>query len=510
MQAEKPRETQSLIGETYLMSDLSRRSVSAVAWNFAGGGSRALAQIFIQIVLARILGPEIFGQYALVLAVLGIGWLIADSGFGAALIQKSQIDDHDIGYALGWVLIVAFIAGGGISLSAKWLAAMFNEPALMPVFRVTGLLVIIQALSNIPASLMRRELDAKRLQVIQLSSYIIGFGVVGIVLALNGGGVWSLVIAFLIQTLISVIAMYGCVRHTLQIHWTGDASLRHFGLRVVGTNLANWAIDNLDRMMVGKIWGMPSLGAYSVTLGLSRAPIGMLISSVQSVAFASAAKVKEDRVKLKHGYLALLGAALLVTFPLFMLLGLNSETVIAIVYGTRWKEAVPLFQAFSVSTPLFVVTAITGPLLWSMGQVGREFRIQLLVLVLMMAGFWALSWLTLAIAIWLIPVVYLLRAVLMMRILAFQIRISLLDILLTMRGGVILAFLVISIWALLSQIGASNHLISLLRMIFTASMCTAVLYFSRGRLLGRDTKALLLARKKDSEVARLLLKLAGI
>lgn len=492
------------------MSDLAQRSVAAALWNFAGGGGRAVAQLFIQIALARILGPEVFGQYAIVLAVLGIGWLIADSGFGAALIQKTQISDNDVGYALGWVLVVAVIAGGGIAILANQLAAMFNAPDLIAVFRVTGLLVLLQAISNIPASLMRRELDAKRLQVIQLSSYVIGFGVIGIVLAMRGWGIWSLVISFFSQSLISLISMYVCVRHTLRPRWSGDASLRIFGLRVVGTNLANWAIENLDRMLVGKIWGMPAVGSYSVTLNLSRASVGMLVGSVQSVVFASGAKVKEDLPKLRRGYLALIGATMLLALPLFSLLGISAQTVINIVYGDRWQEAAPLFSAFSVSTPLYIITAVTGPLLWSIGQVGKEFRIQLFVLVVMVLGFWLVSALPLSTAVWFIPILYLLRAVMMMRALSLQTELTLVDIFQAMRGGVILSGLATGTWFVLGLIDMNGNGFNVMRLVLSAFVCASALYLSRGWLLGVETRALLLNRKHDSIVAGMLLKVTGL
>lgn len=489
---------------------LVKKSINAVAWNVTGAGARAIAQLVIQIALARILGPEVFGQYTIAFVVLGIGWLIADSGFGAALIQKASIADADVGYALGWILIIGSFIGGGVAISARWLAVMFEVPSLTNVFRVCGLLVLLQALSNISASLMRRELDAKRLQMIQLGSYVIGFGVVGIILALNGAGVWSLVISFLCQTFISLVAMYGCVRHTLRPRWSGDASLRNFGFRVVGTNIANWAIENFDRMIVGRIWGMPALGAYSVTLNLSRAPVGLLVGSVQSVVFASGAQVKEDFAKLRRGYLALIGATMLLTLPLFSLLGVASDTVIDIVYGDRWHEAVPLFTAFTVSTPLYIIAAITGPLLWSMGQVGKELRIQLFVLFVMLVGFWVASDFSISTAVWLIPALYLLRAGLMVWALSAQIKVMLADVVKAMRGGAILAVLAMGTWFMLNLLDANGNFFNTIRFVICIIVCAAALYFSRGGLLGVETRGLLMNRKHDSGVARMILKITGL
>jgi PST family polysaccharide transporter len=390
------------------------------------------------------------------------------------------------------------------------LAVIFKDQNLVTVFRVTGLLVLLQAVSNIPASLMRRELDAKRLQIIQLSSYVFGFGIVGVGMALYGWGIWSLVISFLSQTVFSIISMYGCVRHTLHLRWTGDVELRSFGLRVVGTNLANWAIENLDRLIVGKIWDMPSLGAYSVTLNLSRVPVAILVGSVQSVVFASGAKVKEDLPKLRRGYLALMGTTMLVTLPIFSLLSVAAQTVIDIVYGSRWHEAAPLFCAFSVSTPLYIIIAITGPLMWSMGQVGKELRIQLFVLVMLLSGFWFASGLPLSTAVWIIPSIYLLRAGLLVRVLSIQIKVTFLDIFQSMRGGLILACLAISSWYLLSLLNIRGNIFNMIRFMICAFICVCTLYLSRGWLLSSETRVFLRNRMNDSSLAKIILKVAGL
>ncbi len=140
------------------------------------------------------LGPSVFGQYASILVVIGFGWLFADSGFGAALVQKKDIDDNDVGYALGWVLLLSVITGAGIMGLSPWLAKALGESALVFPLLACGPIIVLQAVSNISSSLMRRNLDMKRSQVIQLIAYVVGFGVVAIVLAQQGGRRLDLVI----------------------------------------------------------------------------------------------------------------------------------------------------------------------------------------------------------------------------------------------------------------------------------------------------------------------------
>lgn len=490
--------------------DLVRRSVNAVAWNYAGGTGRAVAQFAIQIALARMLGPEAFGQYAVGLAVLGIGWLIADGGFGAALIQKSTIQDEDISFALGWVLLIGVLSGGTIALAAPWLAEIFKEPLLVNVFYVCGLLILIQALANIPGSLMRRELDIKRLQIIQLLSYIIGFGVVGIFLARSGAGVWSLLGAFFVQTVVSLLSMYACVRHTLRPRLQGDAALRRFGLAVLGTNIANWAIENLDRVVVGKIWGMTALGAYTVALNLSRAPTAMLAGSVQSVAFASGSRVQDDPTRIGRGYLAMMSATMLITFPVFALLFMAADTVIGVLYGTRWQEAVPLFRVFALSVPLYMVAAITGPTLWALNAVGKELRVEIVTIAALFVGLWSASSLPLASAIWVLPAAYLIRAYLLFRALAPKIGVSGKDAMQAMLGGLFLTALTAGVWVSMQQFADGSHEFSLFAMTVCGGVCAIILFLSGGRLLGKDMREMLLLRRQNSGVARLVLKLSGL
>lgn len=390
-------------------ADLLRRSAHALLWNLAGGAGKALAQLFIQIILARLLGPAVFGQYAAVLIVLGLGWLMADAGFGSALIQKQAISDHDVGLALGWVLCIASLMAGLIFATAPWLAHQFGDAGLLPLFRVVGLLVIVQGISNIGTSLLKRELEMKRLQVMQLLAYLAGFGLCAIPLAIAGAGAWSLVIAFGVQSGIVCIASLVLTRHTLRPRLSGDPAMQRFGLKVVMTNIANWVIENLDRFIVGKLWGVVSLGFYSVAANLSRAPIGLLVGSVQSVVLSSASRLQDAPGQLARSYLAGISALSLIVMPAFALLAIDAASVMQLIYGSAWSEASPLLAAFAVAMPLHALVAVTGPVLWARAAVERELYSQIVVALVLMAGFFLLRSFPLAYAVWLLPFAYLLR-----------------------------------------------------------------------------------------------------
>lgn len=494
--------------------DLARRSFQAVIWGYIGGGGKVVAQLVIQILLARMLGPAVFGQYAAVLVVIGFGWLFADSGLGSALVQKEKITDEDVGYALGWVLLLSIVSGIFVAVLSPYIARALGEPKLAIPLMVCGPIIVLQALSNLGVSLMQRDLDMKRCQIIQLTAYVIGFGLIALGLAYIGAGVWSLVIGFFVQTLIVLVFSYAAVQHTLKPRLRGDAGLRSFGLAVLGTNLANWAIENLDRFLIGRQWGITALGAYAAASNLSRVPTSLLVSSVQSVAFSSASRIQDDHDRLRRGYISIVSLTALITFPLSVALSLKAEFVIHLLYGDRWNEAVPLFSTFCIAVPLYVLLSVTGPALWAIGAVAREFKIQLFCAAALFIGLLLLAGHPLVEAIWLIPCIYFMRFSLVYLVLARRIKLSHVRTFRALIGGLVLAVLVTA-----TEL-ACSHLVSgpiagqrwwdVIQILAEAAICLGAIRLFPSFMVGLELRKMLSSRATDSKFARIFCSLMAL
>ncbi|PQA77455.1 lipopolysaccharide biosynthesis protein [Rhodoferax sp. TS-BS-61-7] len=434
-----------------MQHDLARRSVHAVLWSYFGAAGKIAAQLVIQVFLARMLGPVVFGQYAAVLIVIGIGWLLADSGFGAALVQKKEIQDKDVSYVLGWVLLLSTATCTSIVFLAPWIARAMGDASLTWPIMACGPIVSLQALSNISASILRRNLDMKRNQIIQLTAYVIGFGVIAIGLALLGLGVWSLVIGFLAQTLITLIAGYSIVRHSLKPTLHGDSSLRKFGFGVLATNVANWSIESLDRFFIGRQWGITALGNYSAAANLSRVPVSLLVNSLQAVTFSSASRAQENPNQVRKGYNLLLTATSLLTFPLATFLAFKANLIINLLYGDKWLDAGPLFAAFCIAIPFYVLLSITGPLLWAIGRPESEFKPQLISAIFLLSGLFFLKSYPLNVAVWIIPVIYFIRFGLVYSVLYQHLKLSTKSLIQASKGGAIMTCMVIFIETIINH-----------------------------------------------------------
>ena len=395
-------------------NDLTRRSFSALKWNYAGTAARVFSQLGFGILLARLLGPEPFGKFAVMLITTGIATVTVDLGLGAALVQKKQLGDDEIQSAFTWIML----SGTGVALLvasfSRPLAAMMNDPQLVPVFIGAAFFIVIQSFGTVSANLLKRRLDMRQLQVANLASYLLGFAVIGVSAALLGFGVWSLIAALLTQGLVYSTIVYQGVVHTLRPTLRVDTSaLRHFGARIVPINLCNWIIENLDNVLVGRFFGMHALGLYAVSYNTVRTPTNHIVVTLQSVLFSAGSRVQDEQNRLQRIYLVSLSAVVLVIFPVFAGIASVSETVVLALFGIKWAQAAPLFAPLALAMLPHTVSAISGPVLWAKGEVGRDFRIEASVALTFVVVLAASAQVSLHAVVWCVFIIYMLRAILL-------------------------------------------------------------------------------------------------
>ncbi len=489
------------------MSDttgLAQRSAHALGWNWAGSAARALVQFVVQVALARLLGPEAFGQAAAVLLVVGFGWLLAEAGLGAALIQQTSLSDDDVACALGWVLLLSALVALAVVALAAPLAALLGDARATPLVRASAALIPLQALSNLPLSLMQRRFQAKRLQAIQVLAYVVSYGGVGVLMAWQGQGAWSLLAAFALHAVIVMLLCWAAVRHTLAPCWRGHAALRAYGAKSTVANVVNWAMESIDRAVISRGWGAAGLGQYTLAATLARAPVMLLVGSLQPVAFAAASRLQAEPQRLARGYLAVLALGLLVTVPLSTFLALHATAVVALLYGPLWIGAAAPFVWLCAGVPFFMMLALTGPMLRGVGAVVGEARAQLVVLMLLFAVLLGLMGQPLALAAMAVCAATALRAALLFQALTAHVPIALAALWRAWRGALALGVLVL----LMSMVGREwmpgELAAAAVSAVLSALACLALLRWRARAFLGAELTGALMNRQGDSRAAAVL------
>lgn len=371
-------------GQQSMSSGLAERSITAVLWGALGTVLKGAVQLLAQIALARILGPEQYGLFAAGLAIFLFSSFFADVGLSYGLIQKKTVTDLDIRFVFTWQTIL----GIGVTLAlftlAPWVASLFGDERLVLVIRLLSLTCVINSLRATSNALLNRRLDFKTLNMSSLTSYSAGFLLVGIPLALAGAQVESLVAAFMTEALVGLLIQYSRCRHPVRpLFWAPDSDgILQFGFVVLITNLLNWVMSSMDRMVIGRMFSMTQVGLYSTAYNVITMPAMQAQALLQSVLYSASSQVQDDKARLRTGFRTMFGMVALFFLPMFTGVSAVSHTVIAVLYGHKWVESAPLLGVLALAMPFYLMMGMAIPCLWAGGKTTLEFKLQIPVAIL--------------------------------------------------------------------------------------------------------------------------------
>ena len=440
------------------MPSIAERALSAVKWSYAGVVVRVLSQLVANVALARLLGPEAFGLFAITLLMIGPAKLISELGMGSALIQREMISREQVHVVFTWLTAAGIGTTCFFFLSAEYAASFFHNPAVAELIRYASVIFLFYPIAIVAASQLQRNLDLKAIQIASIGSYAIGFLLIGVISALSGFGSRSLVFAFVSQACIDCVLLFAQAKPHLRLRFGKvDGQLTHFAKRAVPANLTNWILDSVDNVLIGKLFGAMSLGMYAVVFNLVRTPTGHIASTLQNVLFSASSRIQLDDARLGRTYIAVLSAVSLIAIPLFVGVAAIAETCVIALYGTSWQEASPLLIPLALAMPLHCVTAVTGPILWGKGRVGQELRISFVMGIVLVLALLLLSTVSLVAAIWGVFAVYMIRAIWMVATLADLCAIRYRRLLHALAPGILLGSIVgVCLFALDLQLMASG------------------------------------------------------
>jgi O-antigen/teichoic acid export membrane protein len=366
------------------MNNLRKTSIKAIKWSAIATVGRFGLQLIAQIVLARILGPENYGLFGIGMIVYTFGNFFSNFGFGRNLLQKIEITDVDIRFAFTWQMITGSIATLTIYFSAPSLANYFNDPRVLPIIEYLSFACLLNAAAAPANNLLQRDLNFKTVGIIQISSYALGYLVLGIPLAIAGFEVYALVTAWLTQIITTTIATYYMKPHSLRpLFWYPNAkNAINYGSTVFLTNIINWLLNNLDRVVIGRFLNAHSVGLYTASYNVATMPNTFLLGSLQTAFLATGAKIQTDTKRLGETYLQVLGTISVIILPTFVFLAVLSEQIIALLYGSNWKESANTMAILFLGMPAFIIWGLSTPILWNTSREKLEYKLQLPILIM--------------------------------------------------------------------------------------------------------------------------------
>jgi O-antigen/teichoic acid export membrane protein len=347
------------------MKNLKQKAIWGV---FLGIGERVFSQsvlFFSQIIMMRILSAKEYGQIGILIIFISVSMLLIDSGFGNALIQKRTVTGEDYSTAFWLNNIISSFCYMAIFLSAPLISSFYSDPELILLVRVLGINLFLTAVGMVPQTILIKEMKFKSLARISVWSYVVS-GLVGVLCAYQGAGVWSIVWQILsLQLCRSLFAIWDANWLPLmKLNKSSFASLIQFGNKMLISNLLDHIFLNLHVSLVGK-YHNAQVGFFSqankfclLFFGLFSAPIHTISMTIMS---ASEDKSEEKRRLFKN----FIQMSAFFTFPVVLGVIAIAEPAIKLIFGEKWIPIVPLFMWLCASGLLSTIYVINQNVLKS-------------------------------------------------------------------------------------------------------------------------------------------------
>jgi O-antigen/teichoic acid export membrane protein len=365
----------------------------AFKWSALTTGGRFALQLVAQVLLARLLGPSNYGVYGIGMVVLTFAAFLSGNAFSYILMLQKDVDEDDIRFAFTWQLVAGVLCAVGMYLSAAPLAVFFGDARIEPMVHWLSVACVLMALAGCSTCLLQRDLNFRALGLVQLASYAIGYLGIGVPMALNGHGAQALAAACVVQAAVALAGTFAVRPHSLKPllrHPLGAETL-DTGRTVFFTNIVNWFLANLDRIVIGRVLNAHAVGLYGVAYNIASIPNVLLVSSLQPTFLAAGARLRDEPRQLAQAWLTLLACLLVFMTPVAVIMALLAGDLVAVLYGPAWSEAGWVMAIMFVCVPAWACLGLSTPVLWNTSRKHLEARLQLPLLALALPAWWLLA-----------------------------------------------------------------------------------------------------------------------
>ncbi|MCD6415684.1 MAG: lipopolysaccharide biosynthesis protein [Planctomycetes bacterium] len=384
-QADKPAlaDSEGSIDNSELSTDqsepsLTSRVVKGVAWVFAGKFVSRGLQLVKFVVLARLLSPEDFGLFGIVMLAIATLGTFTQTGFGAALIQRRGNTEDFLDTAWTVQVIRGLVVAVALFALAPLVGWFFDEARAAALLRVMCASVVLGGLVNIGVIYFRKELEFHKQFVYDLVPAGLSL-IVGVALAYRLRSVWALIWAGMATAVVQCILSYIIHPYRPRVRFDGPqaAELFRFGRWVLGSSVVVFLATHGDDALLGKLLGTAALGLYQIAYQLSNTSATEMTHLTNTVMMPTYTNVQDDRERLGRAFLQVYELVVCITLPLTAFITVAAPEIVLGLLGAKWEAAVLPLQLLAVAGFIRSVAATGGPLFVGTGRPHMDFWMNL-------------------------------------------------------------------------------------------------------------------------------------
>lgn len=348
---------------------LKNKTIKGVGWSAADAFLGQGVTFIIGLVLARLLSPDEYGLIGICLIFTTVLNGIVDSGFSNALIRKKDVTDEDYNTMFTTNMAISIVLYVLLFISAPFVSDFFHRVELIALVRVTGLILFLNALSITQVTILTKNIDFKTKTKASLVSAIIS-GVIGIVMAFMGYGVWSLVAQQLSKQLLYTLCLWVLNKWWPKFTFYNDSFkyMWGFGWKLLVSGILNNVWNQLYQVVIGRCYTSSTLGHYTRANECASIFSSNLTTIIQRVTFPVLSELQDDKKKLLVSYRKLIKVSMFVTVICMFALGAMAEPMIYSLIGPQWHQAATFLPFICITMSLYPLHAINLNMLQVQGR----------------------------------------------------------------------------------------------------------------------------------------------
>lgn len=358
---------------------LKDKTVKGVVWSSVERFSVQGVQFLVMLVISRLLDPKDFGLVGMLAIFLAVAQSLIDSGFSQALIRKQNRTEVDNSTVFYFNIVVSAVLYLILYAIAPWVSDFYNEPQLCSLMRVLCLIVIVNSFAVVQRAIYTASINfktqAKASFIAALAS-----GLVGVWMAYNGYGVWTLVWQQLLNAGINTLLLwiYSNWYPRWAYSWQSFRELFAFGSKLLASGLLNTLYTNIYLLVIGKIFNAASLGYYTQADRFTKLPSSNITGILQRVTYPVLCSIQDDNERLREDYRKLLRLSAFIIFPMMCLLAGVAYPLVELLLGEKWRFAATLIIPLSFNMMWWPIHAINLNLLQVKGRSDLFLRLEII------------------------------------------------------------------------------------------------------------------------------------
>jgi PST family polysaccharide transporter len=344
-------------------------------------------QLGLTMILSRLILPEAYGVVAIITILIGFLNLFSDMGLGINIIQHPEMSIDNVNRLFSFSMIIGIVLTLATILASIPLSSFYENSVYYHLCPIVSVASFFNAVNVVPNAILTRD---KKFKLIALRTIICSLisGVIAVILAWYGLGVYALISQFLISSLFLFIWNYAnnplkIVRFKFSkvIHLLGSYSLFQ-----ILFNFLNYFTRNLDHLLIGKFFGAAGLAQYNKSYFLYLYPNNIFASVLTGVLHPYIREYKTSPSKMLEKYiqiekiLSIIGVFTMISFFFC------SREIVLIMFGDNWEPAGEYLRCLSICMWAQMMCSVAGSIFLGMERTDQTFKCGVINLILLVVS----------------------------------------------------------------------------------------------------------------------------